>query len=90
MIVWLWSASGAECRGSGVSDSEERARGAAEACLASGRANVAHVEQALTALDATTLIYGYVRTGDGWQGHRGEHGAITWESLRQARAAARG
>jgi len=82
MIVYLWSAYGAGCHAIGISDSYDRARDAAGACVASGRADGARVEQALTTVDARTLIDGYVRTGEGWQARRGEHGAVRWQPLR--------
>lgn len=87
MIVYLWSTSGAGCHASGISDSDERARDAAGACVASGRADGAYVEQALTAIDATTLIDGYVRTGEGWTARRASTGVVRWQPF--SRGAAR-
>jgi hypothetical protein len=81
VIVWLWDACGS---GQGVSDNEKRAMDAAEEYMLSGGGQDARVESARTVLDSRTLIRGYERTGTGWQARRGEHGAITWESLRQA------
>jgi hypothetical protein len=84
MIVWLWDASGPARRGRGVTDDEGRARHAAVALLRTGEATTARVEQALTALDARTLIYGYARTGEGWQARRTPRGRIAWKRVTAA------
>ncbi len=65
MIVWLWDARGPGRRGLGVSGDQAGARRAAEACLISGQASAARVEEALALLGIGTL------TADaGWRGHR--------------------
>jgi CheY-like chemotaxis protein len=65
MTVWLYDAHGPERHVCGVTDDEKRARRLARESLSRAGADTALVEQALTALDAVTLIYGYVRTGEG-------------------------
>jgi hypothetical protein len=81
MTVWLYDACGPERRVRGVTDDEGRARRLARESLRSVDASTALVEQALTALDATTLINGYVRTGQGWQARLTPRGRIAWKRL---------
>lgn len=82
MIAWLWDAPGSGGRsGHGISDDPAAAIHAAEACLLSGHAHAARVEQALAVLETETLTSCYQRTGRGWQAQRGATGAITWEPL---------
>jgi len=84
MIVWVWDARGPDRGAGGVADDEKRARKLARASLLATGARDVLVEQALTALDATTLIYGYARTGQGWRGHRTPRGRVTWRRLTAA------
>jgi hypothetical protein len=95
VIVWVWDAQAPDRSSGGVADDEKRARKLArESLLATGASEVL-VEQALTVLDAATLIYGYARTGYGWCGHRTPGGRVTWRRFTAAgtareRTAARG
>jgi uncharacterized protein YfaQ (DUF2300 family) len=81
MTVWLYDTRGPERRVCGITDDEARARRRARESLRSIDASTALVEQALTALDAETLIYGYARTGQGWQARRTPGGRIVWKRL---------
>jgi hypothetical protein len=81
VTVWLYDARGPERHVCGVTDDEKRARRLARESLNRIEASTALVEQALTALDAVTLIYGYVRTGEGWQARRTPRGRIAWKRL---------
>ena len=85
MTVWLYDTRGPERHVCGVTDDERRARRLARESLRSVDANTALVEQALTALNAATLIYGYARTGQGWQARRTPRGRVTWKRLPAAR-----
>ncbi len=76
MIVFLWDACGPG-RFRGVTDDEGRARQAAEACLADGRAQSARVELARSVLDIPDLTTDYQRTGQGWMALRRD-GRVTW------------
>jgi hypothetical protein len=81
VIVWLWDAPGRARTGRGVSGDEAAARQAAEACLATGEARAARVEQAQIVLEVATLACVYRRTGNGWRAQRGG-GSIRWEPRR--------
>jgi len=79
VIVWVWDAQGPGRGSAGVTGgNEKRARKLARESLLSTGASEVLVEQALTALDAATLVYGYVRTGHGWRGRRTPAGRVTW------------
>jgi hypothetical protein len=76
VIVYLWDACGpGQFRG--VTDDEARARQAAEACLASGRASGAQVELAHLVTGFAALTSHYQRTGEGWR-TRDADGRVTW------------
>jgi hypothetical protein len=89
VIVWLWDAHGPVRRGLGVSGDQAGARRAAEACLVSGQASAARVEEALAMLGIGTLASHYWRTGQGWQASRADGGGIRWEPLAVSPAAER-
>lgn len=78
MIVWLWDACGPHRTRRGITDDGARARQAAEACIRSGQATAARVEQAVSFLGVHTIATGYQRTGLGWSAHNHD-GRITWE-----------
>lgn len=82
MIIYLWTAPGAESaafhRASGVSDDQARACHAAEVLLRTGQAGVAYVECAYTAIEDATLTLSYVPTGTGWWARLGEAGQVIW------------
>jgi hypothetical protein len=78
VVVWLWDACGPIRRGCGITDDQGRARQAAEACLRSGHAHDARVEEARVVLGIQTLTTGYRRTGHGWRAQRGARSGITW------------
>lgn len=78
MIVWLWDADGPARTARGVTDDEAAARHAAEACLRSGQARAAAVEQARAVLGMESLTSGYQRTGSGWTGECRQDGRISW------------
>jgi hypothetical protein len=80
MNVWLWDASGPARTACGVTDSESRARRAAEAVLTSGQADAARIEQAALGLGAGTMTYGYQRTGRARHA-RVRNGHVTWEPI---------
>lgn len=81
MIVWVWDAHGPDRSAGGVADDEKHARRLARESLLRTGASEVLIEQALTAFDAATLIYGYARTGQQWRGHRTPSGRITWRKL---------
>ena len=81
MIVWLWDAWGPDRRGRGVSGDRAAAQRAAEACLRSGHANGARLEEALAILGTESLTSLYQRTGQGWQARHDTGGGISWEPL---------
>ena len=83
MIVWLWDVDGSERAGHGVTDDEQRARQAAEACLRTGQATGAQVELAQLVNGFTALTVYYQRTGDGWTARRSA-GQIIWAPLQAA------
>ena len=89
MIVWLWDARGPARCGLGVSGDQSSARQAAEACLISGQASGARVEQAQAVLGIGTLTSHYRRTGQGWQARRADGGGVRWEPLAASPAAER-
>jgi hypothetical protein len=78
MIVFLWDVTGPVRRVCGITDDQGRARQAAEACLRSGGAQDARVEEARVVLGIQTLTTGYRRTGHGWRARGGARSAITW------------
>jgi hypothetical protein len=84
MIVWVWDARGPDRSAGGVADDEKHARRLARESLIRTGASEVLVEQALTALDSATLIYGYARTGQGWRGHRTPRGRVTWRRFTAA------
>ena len=55
--------------------------GAAEACLRSGHASGARLEEALAILGTESLTSLYQRTGQGWQARHDTRGGISWEPL---------
>jgi hypothetical protein len=85
VIVWVWDARGPDRSSAGVTGGDEkRARRLARESLIRTGASEVLVEQALTALDAATLIYGYQRTGYGWRGHRTPAGHVSWRRFTTA------
>jgi hypothetical protein len=76
VIVWVWDAHGPDRSAGGVSDDEKRARKLARESLLSTGASDVLVEAAFTELGIKTLSYGYVRTGQGWLGHRTAGGVL--------------
>ena len=76
IVVWIWDASGPAASACGVAGTAEAARDAAGALVASGRARVARVEQALIVL-GSTLTYDYCPTGRVWSA-RLEAGRLDW------------
>jgi hypothetical protein len=78
VIVWLWDASGPARTACGVTDSEARARQAAETLLAAGQADAARIERAALGLGSGTMTYGYQRTGQP-QHARIRDGRVTWK-----------
>ena len=81
MIVWLWDTWGPDRRGRGVSGDRATAQRAAEACLRSGHASGARLEEALAILGTESLTSLYQRTGQGWQARHDTRGGISWEPL---------
>jgi hypothetical protein len=81
VIVWLWDADGPARAARGITDDVGAARHAAEACLRSGQARCAAVEQARAVLGTESLTSGYQRTGNGWTGERRQDGQISWTPL---------
>ena len=81
MIVWLWDAWGPDRHGRGVSGDRATAQRAAEACLRSGHASGARLEEALAILGTESLTSLYQRTGEGWQARHDTRGGISWEPL---------
>jgi hypothetical protein len=78
VIVWLWDALGPARTTRGVSGDHATALQAAEACLLTGEAHAARVEQAVAILGTETLTSSYRRTGNGWHARRSTSG-ITWK-----------
>jgi hypothetical protein len=75
VILWLWDASEpGHCIG--VTDNDAKAREAAEACIASGKASSARVEGAHLVL-GLALTSVYERTGMGWAAQRRDSG-VSW------------
>ena len=66
MIVYLWEACGPARSAQGVTDSEVRARQAAETLLIGGQAADAVLEQAVLGLGTGSMTYGYQPTGLAW------------------------
>jgi hypothetical protein len=81
VIVWLWDADGPARTSRGITDDAGAARRAAEACLLSGQARCAAVEQARAVLGMESLTSGYQRTGNGWTGECRQDGQISWTPL---------
>ena len=74
MVLWLWDVQG-PAHFCGVTDSDSRAREAAEACLTG--ACTALVERAHLVL-GMTLTSVYERTGSGWRLARDPAGRASW------------
>jgi hypothetical protein len=76
--VFLWDADGPKMSSAGVRGTFDAACHAAEACLASGQAAVALVEEARVVMGSDSLTRVYLRTRE-WRPSRGAGGAISWQ-----------
>jgi hypothetical protein len=76
MVLWLWDVQG-PAHFCGVTDSDIRAREAAEACVTGACTDTALVEKARLVL-GMTLTSDYERTGNGWRLSRDCAGRISW------------
>lgn len=77
-LAFLWQADGPEVGSRGVTDDEGTARKRAAACLLSGSAVAAVVQEATAELGMRTLTDGYHRTGREWRGSVGAGGQVRW------------
>jgi len=79
ITVFLWQADPVPVRGGrGVCDDRRKARRDAAACLRSGQASSAMVEEATAELGLRTLTSGYYSTGRKWQARIGTQGRVRW------------
>jgi len=78
ITVFLWQADGPVRGGRGVCDDRRKARQDAAACLRSGQASLAVVEEATAELGLRTLTSGYYSTGRKWQARVGMNGRVRW------------
>jgi hypothetical protein len=80
--VYLWTTVARESpvphSNLGISDDDDRARGAAEQCLRTGQAGLAFVEAARPVMSAHSLSPCYLRTGAGWWAAPGLSGEVHW------------
>lgn len=77
-VVYPWRADGPRVATLGVVEDPARARRLAGECLLSGAAETAVIEQAVTDLGMATLLGGYFRTGQRWQGRVAGGGRVRW------------
>ena len=78
MTLWLWDAPGPDRSACGVSADRAIAQRAARACLISGQAATALIQEAELVTGASALTPRYRRIGGGWQARRTRNGAIRW------------
>lgn len=81
MIVWLWEATGASGFACGVSGDQAGAREGAGACIASGKATTAVIQQAKLVDYPDTLDSHYVRFGSRWQASLTRTRKIRWREF---------
>lgn len=81
MNVWLWDAPGQVRSSCGVASDRATAQRAAKACLVSGEAAVAVIQQAELVIGADALTARHRRIGGCWQVSRTARGAIRWREV---------
>jgi len=80
VIVYLWDACGPTRTARGVTDSEARARQAAETLLIGGQATDVVLQKAFLGLGAGSMTYDYQRTSLAWHALLSDRG-VTWTRL---------
>jgi len=81
MNVWLWDAPGHLRSSCGVTSDRAAAQRAARACLASGEAIVALIQEADLVLGSSALTVGHRPIGACWQASRTANGTIRWHPV---------
>jgi hypothetical protein len=79
--MWLWDAPGPTHSACGVSSDRVNAQLAARACLVSGQASAALVQEAELVTSAGALTPSHRRFGGCWGASRTRDGAIRWRPL---------